>query len=63
MFVPTLSKSIETFVTVFVKMSIHVNTLFVGSQRYHIALENLLAEFLGVESCIAFGMVCRNFFY
>lgn len=31
-----------------------------GTQRYHIELEQLLAEFLGVESCIAFGMVCHH---
>ncbi|CAF1040730.1 unnamed protein product [Adineta steineri] len=28
----------------------------IGTQRYHIELEQLVAEFLGVESCIAFGM-------
>ncbi|CAF0836525.1 unnamed protein product, partial [Didymodactylos carnosus] len=27
-----------------------------GTQSYHIELETLLAEYLGVESCIAFGM-------
>jgi 7-keto-8-aminopelargonate synthetase-like enzyme len=29
-----------------------------GTQRYHIELEQLLADFLHVESSIAFGMVC-----
>jgi len=33
-----------------------------GTQRYHIELEELVAEFLGVESCIAFGMVCKYCF-
>ncbi|CAF2829932.1 unnamed protein product [Rotaria sp. Silwood2] len=28
----------------------------IGTQRYHVELEQLLAKFLGVESCIAFGM-------
>ena len=34
---------------------------FIGTQRYHIELEETLADFLGVESCIAFGMVNRKF--
>ncbi|UJR21093.1 hypothetical protein I4U23_024193 [Adineta vaga] len=28
----------------------------IGTQRYHLELEQLVAEFLGVESCIVFGM-------
>lgn len=28
----------------------------IGTQRYHVELENFVADFLGVESCIAFGM-------
>ena len=31
--------------------------LFAGTQRYHLELEEVLAEFLGVDSCLAFGMV------
>lgn len=30
--------------------------LEIGTQRYHLELEEVLAEFLGVESCLAFGM-------
>jgi len=29
-----------------------------GTQRYHVELEQLLADFLHVESSIVFGMVC-----
>jgi hypothetical protein len=29
-----------------------------GTQRYHLELEQLLADFLHVESSVAFGMVC-----
>jgi 7-keto-8-aminopelargonate synthetase-like enzyme len=29
-----------------------------GTQRYHLELEQLLADFLHVESTVAFGMVC-----
>jgi len=31
--------------------------IFKGTQRHHVELEQLLAEFLQVESSIVFGMV------
>lgn len=40
---------IEYFVFFFIRQ---------GTQRYHVELEQLLAEFLHVESSICFGMVC-----
>jgi len=50
----------------FSEYSININECLIifiikGSQRYHVELEQLLAEFLHVESSIAFGMVCYFF--
>lgn len=39
------------------KNGIAIGSMCLGTQRYHLELEDALAEFLGVESCLAFGMV------